>query len=417
MSEFITKSCHECGLVSQFSELAAGQHVSCSRCHHPLQSLSTHRGQGVIAYSIASLIALVMSLVFPYMSFSVKELSQEITLYQAIEMMYLADNIIIATFLFAAVILLPAYFLLCSAWLYFKADFSCCESRHQRVYIRVLKSLYWIRPWLMVDVFLIGVLVSLIKIAGLAEVSMGLSFWSFCCYTLLLVKTVTLIDLHWLWDKLLPLQQSVVFKQSVQEHGFLPCFVCGHIHAYHSETTHCQRCASHLHHFNPKKNLQLAWALLVTSIIFYLPANLYPMMYTSALGSSEASTIMQGVVILWQMGSYPVALIIFIASVFIPLAKMLALAFLYVKAEHLSDLADSDAKNYLRVYRITEFIGRWSMIDIFVVTILVALVHIDGVMMIYPGAAVLSFAAVVVFTMLSAIVFDSRMIWKQSSLR
>nr|WP_277815860.1 paraquat-inducible protein A [Vibrio splendidus] len=156
----------------------------------------------------------------------------------------------------------------------------------------------------------------------------------------------------------------------------------------------------------------MAWALLLTSIIFYIPANLYPMMYTSAFGTSEGSTIIEGVIILWNMGSYPVALIILLASVFIPMAKMIALAYLYWNAKRVQGLPVDEATRFLKIYRVTEFIGRWSMIDIFVVAILVALVQLDGLMAIYPGPAALSFAAVVIFTMLSAMIFDSRIIWK-----
>ncbi len=136
------------------------------------------------------------------------------------------------------------------------------------------------------------------------------------------------------------------------------------------------------------------------------------MMYTSAFGTSEGSTIIEGVIILWNMGSYPVALIILLASVFIPMAKMIALAYLYWNAKRVQGLPVDEATRFLKIYRVTEFIGRWSMIDIFVVAILVALVQLDGLMAIYPGPAALSFAAVVIFTMLSAMIFDSRIIWK-----
>ncbi|GAL15449.1 paraquat-inducible protein A [Vibrio astriarenae] len=112
------------------------------------------------------------------------------------------------------------------------------------------------------------------------------------------------------------------------------------------------------------------------------------------------------------MGSYPVALIILLASVIIPIAKMMALGYLYWNAKRVSGLPLEESRRFLRIYRVTEFIGRWSMIDIFVVAILVALVQLKGLMAIYPGPAALSFGAVVVFTMLSAMVFDSRILWR-----
>ena len=105
-------------------------------------------------------------------------------------------------------------------------------------------------------------------------------------------------------------------------------------------------------------------------------------------------------------------MVILLASVFIPMAKMVALAYLYWNAKRVEGLPPHEANRFLKIYRVTEFIGRWSMIDIFVVAILVALVQLDGVMAIYPGPAALSFASVVIFTMLSAMIFDSRIIWK-----
>lgn len=415
MSDLCTKSCIECGLVSQFHELAPGSEVSCPRCKHTLCSIGSSKGQGVMAYASASLITLVMSLTFPYMSFSMQGISQQITLYQAVEMMNRLDNTSIAALMFLAVIFLPAYFLISVIWFYTLTE---RKSKHaydpSRLAIFVLKTLSWVKPWLMVDVFLIGVLVSFIKISALADVSMGISFWTFAIYAMLVVKTMSLVDFDWIWDKLIPLKalNSTTAGGLFQQHDHLVCHVCGQVHLYDDNLTQCSRCHVHLHRFNPTKNLQIVWALLFTAIIFYIPANLYPMMYTSAFGTSEGSTIIEGVIILWNIGSYPVAMVILLASVFIPMAKMVALAYLYWNAKRVEGLPPHEANRFLKIYRVTEFIGRWSMIDIFVVAILVALVQLDGVMAIYPGPAALSFASVVIFTMLSAMIFDSRILWK-----
>lgn len=119
------------------------------------------------------------------------------------------------------------------------------------------------------------------------------------------------------------------------------------------------------------------------------------------------------VILLWHLGSYPVAMVIFLASIFIPMAKMFALGWLYWQAGKLNVFPEQQNLKRLKVYRVTEFIGRWSMIDIFVVAILVSLVQLHNLMAIYPGPAALSFAAVVLLTMLSAMVFDSRILWHE----
>ena len=169
----------------------------------------------------------------------------------------------------------------------------------------------------------------------------------------------------------------------------------------------CPRCGAALHLRNPE-SLQRTLALLVTAALLYIPANVLPIMTTTQLGSDIESTILGGIVLLWEMKSYPVATVIFIASVIVPVAKLITLFWLCwsVSRGHPTSLRERTT-----MYRVTEFIGRWSMTDVFVVVILVGLVHFGGLMTITPGAASLAFGGVVVVTMLAAETFDSRLIW------
>ena len=172
-------------------------------------------------------------------------------------------------------------------------------------------------------------------------------------------------------------------------------------------TTQCPRCGSTMH-LRKNASIQRTLALLVTASLLYIPANLYPVMYTDALGSNEASTIMGGVVLLINLGSAPVALVIFIFSVMVPSAKLMAMFYLVWSVERNSSL---DPRQRSILYRVVEFIGKWSMVDIFVVTILVALVQLGGLLVILPGIAAVSFAGVVIITVIAAESFDSRLIW------
>jgi paraquat-inducible protein A len=142
--------------------------------------------------------------------------------------------------------------------------------------------------------------------------------------------------------------------------------------------------------------------------VFYIPANLLPITHTTSLGAVQSDTIMSGVIYFIHSGSWPIALIIFIASVFVPLLKLLILSFLLVSVQWSWRWRPVDRT---RLYRITEAIGRWSMLDIFVVTIMVALVHLGALVQIEAGPGALFFAAVVVVTMLAAEAFDPRLIW------
>ena len=187
--------------------------------------------------------------------------------------------------------------------------------------------------------------------------------------------------------------------------GLAACHLCYKL----ASTTvhHCPRCGS-TRHLRKNDSIQRTLGLLVTACLLYIPANLYPIMYTDQLGSTEASTILGGVILLIDLGSVPVAAVIFIFSVMVPSGKLMAMFYLVWTVERHSPL---NPRQRSAMYRITEFIGKWSMVDVFVVSILVALVHLGGVLVIRPGIAALSFAGVVIVTMIAAESFDSRLIW------
>ena len=187
--------------------------------------------------------------------------------------------------------------------------------------------------------------------------------------------------------------------------GMTSCHTCGRLS---DESSHrCSRCGSAVHLRVPQ-SVQKTAALLVTAAILMFPANLLPIMYTEQLGAVTANTIVGGTVLLWEHGSYPIALIIFIASVLIPLAKIFALAWLCWSVRFRAAAKPSERA---RLYRATEFVGRWSMIDVFVVAILTALIQVGGILSIRAGSAALAFAGVVIVTMFAAHAFDSRLIW------
>jgi paraquat-inducible protein A len=187
--------------------------------------------------------------------------------------------------------------------------------------------------------------------------------------------------------------------------GLALCHLCFKLSPVEQHT--CPRCGGHLHLRTPD-SVQRAAAFLITAAILYIPANVLPIMYTDQLGSTIPSTILGGVILLWHHKSYPIAAVIFIASVMVPMGKLFSVGFLLwsVRAGR-----TRSKQQRTTLYRITEFVGRWSMIDVFVVSILVALIQLSGVIVIRPGAAAVSFAGVVIITMIAAEAFDPRLIW------
>jgi paraquat-inducible protein A len=169
----------------------------------------------------------------------------------------------------------------------------------------------------------------------------------------------------------------------------------------------CPRCGTRLHIRKPN-SIARTWALVLAALIFYIPANLLPITTVVSLGKAQSDTIMSGVLYFIKTGMWPIALVIFVASILVPFMKLLILLFLLISVQLKSTWRQKDRT---RLYRITEVVGRWSMIDIFVVTILVALVSMGSLATIYAGPGAIFFGAVVVITMFAAMSFDPRLIW------
>lgn len=172
----------------------------------------------------------------------------------------------------------------------------------------------------------------------------------------------------------------------------------------------CPRCHSSIHRRKPN-SLSRTWALLIAAIICYVPANLYPIMEVTSLGQKQADTIISGVIFLAVHGMWPLAAIVFVASVVVPVLKIVALVALVISVQRGSQWRPRDRA---RLYRIVEAVGRWSMVDVYVVTILVALVHLGSLASVEAEQGAVFFGAVVVLTMFAAQSFDPRLIWDRA---
>ena len=203
--------------------------------------------------------------------------------------------------------------------------------------------------------------------------------------------------------------------QSAASAGFVSCESCGLLSLPASATHagHCPRCGERLE-FRRANAVQRTWAFLIAAAVLYIPANALPVLTTNTLVSSDSDTILSGVVFLYTSGSWPLALIVLVASVMIPLGKIAALAFVLVTVQR---GAATNNRQRTKMYRIVEFIGRWSMLDVFVDTFVVALVQLAPLMSVEPGPGVVYFMGVVVLTMFAAQSFDPRLIWDAAAAR
>jgi len=186
------------------------------------------------------------------------------------------------------------------------------------------------------------------------------------------------------------------------------CHLCGLVSRLGPGHGHaCPRCGTALHQ-RKTNSVARAWALVIAAVIMYLPANLLPITSTTTLGKVQQDTIMSGVLYFLHHGDWPIALIIFVASVMVPLLKLVFLCYLLFTVGRRSDRRPQERT---RLYRITEAVGKWSMVDVFVVTLLAALVQLGALVNIAAGPAAVSFAGVVILTLLAAHAFDPRLIW------
>jgi paraquat-inducible protein A len=201
---------------------------------------------------------------------------------------------------------------------------------------------------------------------------------------------------------------STAALMAMQE-GLQSCDTCGLLSrpAVGDEESRCPRCDEELA-FRKHDSIQRTWAFLIGAAVCYIPANVLPVLTTTTASGADSDTILQGVVLLWSPTGWPLSLIVLVASIMIPSAKILALGYLLITTQN-GSIKNNGQR--VRLYRMVEFIGRWSMVDVFVDTFTAALIQLQPLMSVEPGPGLLFFAAVVVLTMLAVESFDPRLIW------
>lgn len=398
--------CPACDWVMRLPALAEGEAAYCPRCErHVLTRGRRYSRQAEIALSLTTLILLMLALPFEFLGFEVRGSEHSIVLLDTVVALLDEQYLFVGTLVILTTVLLPALYL--SIMLYLSTSLALGRSLPAAPALAHL--LRPIRPWLMSDVFLVGVLVSLTKIVSMADIRIGPSFLVFGAYSVLLLQTLAMFERHRFWERF---GEDAAWPRGLRPgataaaQGVRHCVSCGHPFA--RDRGRCPRCG-HGHTLRGPDRIQATWALLVTAAILYIPANVYPIMSTVYLGDGSPSTIVGGVLQLVETGSWPIAVVIFTASIVVPMGKIAALAWLCLCAR---SRAPRSRESNMRLYWVTENIGRWSMIDVFVVAVLVALIEAGQLMSVHPGPAAAAFAAVVIITMLAAMTFDARLIWE-----
>lgn len=396
--------CQDCDLLVSVPLKTTPGKILCPRCGYQFLSNHTDSLNRLISFAMSALIFFLLSLSFPFMSYDAGGSERTISLVHSVTTLISLDYLFLAGLIATVVLLLPALFLCGLLYVLLPLKFGK-QSAYSPM---VLKISLEILPWSMVEIFLLSVLVSIMKLITSADIGLGLSFYAFALFSVFLTATILLLNVHQIWGWLLtPEYLNTGLQGGGLDQQLTACHVC-HCSVPLSQSC-CQRCGSTVSARKPY-SIQRTWAFLFIAILLYVPANILPIMQTRVFGKDELNTILGGIQVLWNNGSYPIAVIIFIASIMVPIAKMLALIWLnfsvmFHNPERLQEKA--------LLYRVTEFVGRWSMLDVFVVAILTSLIHQGKILAVYPGPAIIAFSGVVIFSLLAAMNFDPRLLWDQ----
>jgi paraquat-inducible protein A len=358
---------------------------------------------GWIALFLSAIFIFAIANLFPIATLSIQGISIQATLPGALWLTWQQGHRTLAVMTGMFAFWLPLTQLLFSFW----ALMAIRSGRLPWDFRYGMRLLYLVGPWSMVPVLMLGILVALVKFAGLATVIPGPGIWAFGCLTFLLTGLSRLTPQR-LWHfaedaGLVDLPSPDVVQDP--ERG--TCSSCGFVQHLKLEPQPCERCGARVHFRKPDIQTRV-WALVVAASIVYIPANVLPVMEISTATGSSAHTILGGVLELWRLGSWDLAVIVFVASVVVPLTKLLALGVLLAGRRWRGWTVQ---RQRTRLYELVEFIGQWSMLDVFVVILMTAMANFPGVSQVIAGPGAASFGMVVILTMLAALSYDPRRGW------
>jgi paraquat-inducible protein A len=394
------RECRDCGLFHPMPELAPGEAAHCSRCG----ALLRHRHDRSLRLPLVCLAAagvlFLMALYLPLMGVHAFGHGARTTLLDASDSLFSHGAWPLGVLVLGTLVVAPAVQILGLALVLIGV-----LGRHEpHPHLAALFGwLLVLRKWAMPEVFLIGAFVAYTRLASMADVDVGLSVVAVAGVMLAMVGVEASLDRQTVWSRL---AWRVPLRARPIDAKILGCDVC-RLAQYGHDGDRCARCFQRLEE-RKKDSMRRTASLVFAAAILYVPANLLPVMTATRLGHGGPSTILNGVVELFSTGMWPLGLIVAMASFAVPLLKLVALGVMLF-------MTHRGSQNRLvartRLYRVVEAIGRWSMIDIFVLAVLVALVRLGALASVEPNAGATAFASVVLLTMIATESFDPRLMW------
>ncbi len=396
-----TVDCPECGLRTEIPRLSQGQVADCPRCKHRLVQVERNPFVAPLAYAVASLILMAFVYSMMFLTVSLGSVTSILSLPGMMRTLILLDFGFLAEVMFVLTFGTPLLFLLLCIYVYT----ALWRNKTFPALLYATRVMTRLRHWIMVDVFFISTLVAYIKLSAVAEVTFGNAFWLLFVLSVLLIRTSLSVPHHWVYYQIHRIQGKNTILAPREDR--ICCSRCLYFRSRADEA--CGVCGSDLFARRPN-SISISCAFLIAAAILYIPANVLLIMISSNPMNTEISTILSGIGYMWRDGDKLIAVIIFSASILVPTAKIISMTVLLLSARY--GLPAAPEKMSL-MYRLTDAIGRWSMIDIFVIIILMSAFN-SPIARVTPGPAALYFCLVVVLTMISAYFFDPRLLWDKS---
>ena len=393
------RECPQCGQVCRLGPRRPGMVAECPRCAEPLWRMRQFDASFPLACAMAALLFYLFALAAPFLEIEAYGRFAQARLDTGPAQLLAQGWELVAALVFGVTLLAPAAKL--------GILLLALGGRHS-LPPRLLKAaLRWYRPlspWAMLDVYLLGFLVAYTRLTGMASVQLDTALYALIGCMLATAAADGSLDLEGLWRALD--QRDTPPPPGVGDET-IGCEACGLLNHATAEGEPCRRCHAPLRRRKPH-SISRAWSLVLAAALLYVPANLYPFMVVTQLARTQSFTIMHGIVELAQAGLWPLALLVFFASITIPLAKLLIMVVILVTTQlRRPTLLPLRA----RAYRIIDFVGRWSMIDVFMVSILAALLRFGQFANVRADLGASCFAAVVVLTIFAVNAFDPRLMW------
>jgi paraquat-inducible protein A len=395
------RECRDCGLFQILPVLAPGEAACCGRCNATLRRGRRDSLNRTLACAVGALLLFIVALQLPFLNVQAVGRSYQATLFTGPTMLDARGMWEISIVVVMTLIIMPAvqFVLLLSVLLGLRLR------RPPRVLPRLFGYLERIRPWSMIEVFLLGVFVAYTRLRAIATVDVGPGLFALAGVMLCLIAADAELDDEQVWDQL-ESHGLLHFREPPPTDRRIGCDCCRLV-LYAPSGWPCPRCGRRLRH-RKRQSILRAWSLLFAATVLYLPANLFPIITVIRFGQGEPSTIMQGVIELIQAQMWPLAALVFLASITVPMLKLVSLTAMLLTTH---DGSFYRLRDRTRLYRLIESVGRWSMIDVFMLTVLVALVHMGFIATVLPGPGAICFASVVVLTMFATASFDPRLMW------